>query len=236
MSITTGFDPTDYELPDSSPEWTPPRWLTDFVRDEIRPFLDRYQKAALDAWDRWLAERHQTEAWLQHLAESVAQGRPLDEASLRPKAFNEVPLELPLPLQRSRNYSHDETLIVALAVHDATRRPKDRIRSTERGLYRELCRQVEELNEQDLPHLKAMLVQLALSDSQLAHSIAPTPALPMSNIENGAATSAGAPQVTANAEEIDPETLAIALLFKEPMLSIPGIASRVSVDRTTLYK
>jgi hypothetical protein len=188
-AVSRGFDPTDYDIPDPCPEWDPPRWLTDFVRDEVRPFLDRHQPAALDALQHWLAERSQTDGWLQQCATALAEGGSLDEALKRPPTGNEA-LDLPLPLQHTRNYSLDVSLVVLLAVHDATRRPRDRLRSTERGLYGVLCGLVQKMVLEDLPDLRSILANAAAAlchpspqrNASIGSGLAP-PAAPMSVVE-----------------------------------------------------
>jgi hypothetical protein len=91
----------------------------------------------------------------------LAESSSLDEALKQPPAGNEAALDLPLPLQHTRNYSLDVCLVVLHAVHDASRRPRDRLRSTERGLYSVLCGLVQKMVPEDLPYLLSMLASAA---------------------------------------------------------------------------
>jgi hypothetical protein len=159
MSVgSADFDPTDYDLPASS-DYDAPDWLTAFVRDEIRPFLDLHRQDALDALARWRASLAEQDTFLRQLA-ALDEGQTTHvsgSASPRPRAYNGPPLDLPLPPLRNRNWTCDQCFIALLAVHDETRDPKDRIVSTENGIYADVCRRVQELTEEHLPDLRAML-------------------------------------------------------------------------------
>jgi hypothetical protein len=134
-----------------SADYDAPFWLAEFVRNEVRPFFDfdLALQAALAALARWRAYIPEKDMYLRQLAEGSAPPEP--------RAYNEPPLDLPLPPLRNRNWTCDQCLIALLAVHDETRDPKDRIVSTEIGIYAALCLRVRDLRKEDLPDLRAML-------------------------------------------------------------------------------
>jgi hypothetical protein len=47
------FDPEEYAFPEDGSN--APRWLSRFVRDQVRPLLVQYRQTAQEALDRWLA-------------------------------------------------------------------------------------------------------------------------------------------------------------------------------------
>jgi hypothetical protein len=147
-------------------QWRAPEWILDFTNVQIRPYLKRHQQDAVEALNRYYAAHLREEALLEIATNYAESGDSSAKEYLqKAQSYNAKPLDFPLPLSPGRNYTRDEMLIVMLAVHDATRQPKYRIRSTERGLYRELCRRVQDLRKPDLPQLQRMLVELAAGDS-----------------------------------------------------------------------
>src|SRR4051812_20732766 len=58
--------PSDYDI-EEPPAWEPPRWLCDFARDDVYPFLNAHREAAKAALGRWLAGRAKSNEFLRQL-------------------------------------------------------------------------------------------------------------------------------------------------------------------------
>jgi len=166
-------NPADYEIEDS-PTREHPRWLADFARDAVWPFIDSHRKAATAALARWLDCKAAHDERLRQLAnldvekrrlacspetEDMARevGNKIKQRVRLITSYNTPPLDLPLPPPADRTLPPDDCLVALLAVNDETRDPSQRIGPTDSSLYLALCGKVRELKEPHLPALRAML-------------------------------------------------------------------------------
>ncbi len=157
-------------VPDNGADnWKPPNWLLDFVQEAL-PIIAARQQELLDAMDRWRKPHAKAEQWLEYFGDVITAHTPINEQLVDAKrltvleCLNLERAEFPLPLDPTRNYTGDEMRTVLVAIHDATRRPRDRLRSTERGVYAALCLKVRDLTIADLPILNRFLRTVAVAE------------------------------------------------------------------------
>lgn len=169
------------------PEFNPPGWMRDFVRDEVRPLLLRAKRTALAALERWEAAQD----------EQVQQRRKYDRNALRLRKrgkqrdkvrlilgekphVDENPLEHLIDSYDEISQRHgaalerdstDECWVGLLALHDEVYDPKYRIGpvlceqfgsrgkllSIENGYFSCACNSVSQLTEKHLNGLRTMV-------------------------------------------------------------------------------
>jgi hypothetical protein len=223
--------PNEY-LPD--PAIAAPLWLSEFVRDEVRPMLLRTRHIALEAVSRWLVwheKRVQERALLESRYESrwaeyrrlqseLTPGEPAPPWPDEPNEDTWPDVEYPIPLPVNRDLSSDEAWLVLVAIHDVARDRAESIGPRDsRPFYILKTHHMWQLQREDLPQIRRIMTEMP--------AVAPLPV-----------GSAHPNSLDGKSSEtrVDPESLAIALVMKHPNWTIAQIASKVGVDRRTLYK